>query len=124
MGFQTTALIDNRINLAGWFGWTNAVDATNGDRATILNWALTFTWLDAFAEGNKAGLIVGMPPKLTSIDSSSPDPDMAVQIEAFYSHRLNQNIFINPGFYAIFNPENDSRNDTIFVGLFRTTYQF
>ncbi|MDJ0577994.1 MAG: carbohydrate porin [Xenococcaceae cyanobacterium MO_234.B1] len=33
-------------------------------------------------------------------------------------------MFLNPGFYVIVNPENDRRNDTIFVGLLRTTFEF
>ena len=65
-----------------------------------------------------------MPPKLTSIKDGNSDPNNAWQIEAFYSHRVNDRIFLNPGFYVIVNPENDSRNDTIFVGLLRTTFEF
>ena len=80
--------------------------------------------LDAFQEGNTAGLVMGMPPKQTSIKDGNSDPSNAWQIEAFYTHRVNDNIFLNPGFYIIVNPENDSRNDTIFVGLLRTTFEF
>ena len=80
--------------------------------------------LDAFQEGNTAGLVMGMPPKLTSIKDGNSDPSNAWQIEAFYTHRVNDNIFLNLGFYIIVNPENDSRNDTIFVGLLRTTFEF
>ncbi len=123
-GWQTTALINSQLNLAGWMGWTRALDASSDNEADIFNWALTFVVLDAFQEGNKAGLVVGMPPKLTSIKDGNSDPNSAWQIEAFYSHRVNDSIFLNPGFYVIVNPENDSRNDTIFVGLLRTTFEF
>ena len=47
-----------------------------------------------------------------------------IHVEAFYKYQINDNIYLNPGFYTIFNPENDSRNDTIFVGLIRTTFEF
>ena len=123
-GLQTTALINSKFNLAGWVGWTKAFDASTNNEADIMNWALTFVVLDAFQEGNKGGLVVGMPPKLTKIKDGNSDPDNALQVEAFYTHRVNDNIFLNPGFYVIFNPENDSRNDTIFVGLLRTTFEF
>ncbi len=123
-GWQTTALINSQLNLAGWMGWTRALDASSDNEADIFNWALTFVVLDAFQEGNKAGLVVGMPPKLTSIKDGNSDPNSAWQIEAFYSHRVNDRMFLNPGFYVIVNPENDSRNDTIFVGLLRTTFEF
>ncbi len=124
LGLQTTALINSQLNLAGWLGWTRALDASTNNEADIINWALTFVVLDAIQEGNKAGLVVGMPPKLTSIKDGNSDPNSAWQIEAFYSHRVNDRIFLNPGFYVIVNPENDSRNDTIFVGLLRTTFEF
>ncbi len=81
-------------------------------------------FLDALKQGNKAGLVVGMPPKLTSIKDGKSDPNSALQVEAFYTHQVNDNIFLNPGFYVIVNPENDRRNDTIFVGLLRTTFEF
>ena len=123
-GLQTTALINSKFNVAGWFGWTRAFDTSSDNEADILNWALTFVVLDAFQEGNKAGLVVGMPPKLTSIKDGNSDPSNAWQIEAFYSHRIHDHIFLNPGFYVIVNPENDSRNGTIFVGLLRTTFEF
>ena len=124
LGLQTTTLINSQLNLAGWLGWTRALDASTNNEADILNWALTFVVLDAIQEGNKAGLVVGMPPKLTSIKDGDSDPNSAWQLEAFYRHRVNDRIFLNPGFYVIVNPENDSRNDTIFVGLLRTTFRF
>ena len=123
-GLQTTALINSKFNLAGWFGWSRALDNSSDNEADILNWALTFVFLDALKEGNKAGLVVGMPPKLTSIKDGNSDPSSALQVEAFYTHQVNDNIFLNPGFYVIVNPENDRRNDTIFVGLLRTTFEF
>lgn len=123
-GLQTTALINSQVNIAGWVGWTKALDTSTNNEADIMNWALTFVVLDALKEGNKAGLVVGMPPKLTSIKDGNSDPNNALQVEAFYTHQLKDNIFLNPGFYVIVNPENDSRNDTIFVGLLRTTFEF
>ncbi len=123
-GLQTTALINSKFNLAGWFGWSRALDTSSDNEADILNWAVTFVFLDALKEGNKAGLVVGMPPKLTSIKDGNSDPNNALQVEAFYTHQVNDNIFLNPGFYVIVNPENDRRNDTIFVGLLRTTFEF
>ena len=37
--------------------------------------------------------------------------------------KVNDHIFLNPGFYVIVNPKNDSCNGTIFVGLLRTTFE-
>jgi len=52
------------------------------------------------------------------------DRDNAYHIEAFYRYRLNDNISVTPGFWVILNPENDSRNDTQYVGVIRTTFDF
>ena len=123
-GLQTSALINSKFNVAGWLGWTRALDTASDNEADILNWALTFVFLDALKEGNKAGLVVGMPPKLTSIKDGNSDPNNALQVEAFYTHQVNDHIFLNPGFYLIVNPEHDSSNSTIFVGLLRTTFEF
>ena len=123
-GLQTSALINSKFNLAGWLGWSRALDTSSDNEADILNWALTFVFLDALKEGNKAGLVVGMPPKLTSIKDGNSDPNNALQVEAFYTHQVNDHIFLNPGFYLIVNPEHDSSNSTIFVGLLRTTFEF
>ena len=123
-GLQTSALINSKFNLAGWLGWTRALDTSSDNEADILNWALTFVFLDALKEGNKAGVVVGMPPKLTSIKDGNSDPNDALQVEAFYTHQVNDHIFLNPGFYLIVNPEHDSSNSTIFVGLLRTTFEF
>jgi len=45
-------------------------------------------------------------------------------VEAFYRFQLNDNIAITPGFWVIFNPENNARNDTQYVGVLRTTFNF
>ena len=117
-------LFNSKVNIAGWVGWTKALDSSSDNEADIMNWAVTVVFLDALKEGNKAGLVVGMPPKLASIKNGNSDPNNALQVEAFYTHKVNDNIFLNPGFYVIVNPENDSRNDTIFVGLLRTNFEF
>lgn len=65
-----------------------------------------------------------MPPKLLDIDRGLDDPDTSLHFEGFYTFRVNEYIAINPGFYVITNPEHDSRNDTILVGLIRTVFSF
>ncbi|PLZ79564.1 hypothetical protein CBP16_16350, partial [Fischerella thermalis WC217] len=39
-------------------------------------------------------------------------------------YQLTDNISITPGFLAIFNPEHNDNNDTVYVGTLRTTFTF
>lgn len=95
----------------------------DGDSADIWYGAIGFTFPDVGGEGNLPGILLGIPPVVTSSDLRS-DPDNAYHIEAFYRFRLNDNIAITPGFWVILNPENDSRNDTQWIGHIRTNFNF
>jgi hypothetical protein len=44
--------------------------------------------------------------------------------EVSYDFPVNDNISLTPGFVAVFNPERDENNDTIFVGVLRSTFSF
>lgn len=121
-----------RFHLGGWFGYTLANQLTNGDSdATIINGALTFGFPDLFKEGNVGGIIVGVPPKVTSNDyrltpvsARREDPDTSLHLEAFYTFRVNDNIRITPSFYLITNPEHNNANDPIGVAVLRTSFTF
>ncbi|WP_331001025.1 carbohydrate porin [Nostoc commune] len=52
------------------------------------------------------------------------DRDNAYHIEVFYRYRLNDNISVTPGFWVILNPEKDSINDTQYVDMIPTTFDF
>jgi Carbohydrate-selective porin, OprB family len=47
-----------------------------------------------------------------------------MHIEAFYRFPANENIAITPGLLVITNPEHDRNNNTIYIGLIRTTFTF
>lgn len=66
---------------------------------------------------------MGIPPKVSSSDVRS-DRDTSIHVEAFYRWQITDNIGITPGFWMILNPENNSRNDTQFVGVLRTYFSF
>jgi hypothetical protein len=126
LGFQFNWQIVEKFELGGWFGATWANQKNNGDdSATILNWAVTLGFPDAFSEGDLGGIVVGMPPKVTSHDVSGlEDRDTSLHIEAFYRYAFNDYIAITPGFYVVTNPDHNDRNDTIVVGTLRTTFRF
>jgi len=76
------------------------------------------------AEGSLGGIIFGQPPKVSSNDGGEEDEDSAWHIEAQYRYQLNDHIAINPGAFVVINPENNSDNDTLYVGTIRTIFEF
>ncbi|PSB51703.1 hypothetical protein C7B79_36180, partial [Chroococcidiopsis cubana CCALA 043] len=80
-------------------------------------------------QGNVGGLILGVPPKVTSNDfqaagTQREDRDTSVHLEAFYTFKLNDNVSFTPNLYVITNPEHNARNEAIWVGAVRTTFAF
>lgn len=126
VGFQANWRLSKNLELGGWFGSTWANQKNGGDdTATIINWAVSLAFPDVFKEGGLGGLIVGMPPKVTSHDISRlEDRDTSIHIEGFYRYPINDYIAITPGFYVVTNPDHNSHNDTIVVGTLRTQFRF
>jgi Carbohydrate-selective porin, OprB family/S-layer homology domain len=119
------------ITLAGWGGYTSAIalqsdsSVAKGDNANIWNWALTLAFSDFGAQGNLLGLVLGMPPKVTHNDVvSREDRDTSYHLEAFYRFQVSDFISVTPGIYVILNPEHNSNNPNIYVGVVRTTFRF
>ena len=133
-GLQGKYELSDRLSVSAWGGLTLAhaladgdnegIAVTNGDDATIFNWAVTLAFLDLFSEGSLGGIIIGQPPKVSSNDGGEEDEDSAWHIEAQYRYQLNDHVAINPGFFVVINPENNSDNDTIYVGTIRTIFEF
>ncbi len=133
-GLQGKYRVSDRFSISAWGGLTLAhalADGDNegifvddGDDATIFNWAVTLAFPDLFAEGNLGGITVGQPPQVSSNDGGLEDEDGAWHIEAQYRHKINDHIAINPGFFVVINPENNSDNDAIYVGTIRTIFEF
>ncbi|MEL6400111.1 MAG: iron uptake porin [Cyanobacteria bacterium J06626_4] len=128
-GVQSTVKL-GRANLSGWAGLSLATAESDrglvneGDDATLLNWAVTLGLPNLGGQGNLGGLVVGNPPRVLSNDGGADEDDSTWHIEAFYRYRVNQNISLIPGFFVLVNPENNSANDTIWVGSFRTVFEF
>lgn len=134
-GFQSNFRITPTFNLSGWFGWSQAYAESQGlgfagamvnqgDQADMLNWAVSFAVLDLGKQGSVTGLMVGQPPKVTSNQGGLDDPDSAWHIQAQYRYPINDNIDLNPGFFVIINPENNSENSAIWIGTIRGIFRF
>ena len=112
---------------SAWFA--HQLNSTNDAR--IQTGAVYLALPDFLKEGNLAGLLVGIPPKATRNDfrasgtrTREDNDSTAIHIEAFYRYRLNDNIAITPGVFAIIHPEHNSANATQYVGAIRTTFSF
>ncbi|MDZ8241017.1 MAG: iron uptake porin [Nostoc sp. ChiQUE01a] len=102
---------------------TDSLFVNNGDNANAWFGAIGLSFPDVGGKGNLPGILFGLPPRVSNSDVRE-EPDNAYHIEAFYRLRLNDNISVTPGFWVILNPENNSENDTQYVGVLRTTFDF
>jgi hypothetical protein len=122
-GLQASAqVIPGVLNLAGWGGYADASatgvnDAIGDNNTGIWSWNLNLSVLDLFAEGAALSIGGGQVPRSDKEDGTS------YMVEAQYKFPVTKNILITPGAYAIFNA-NNRNNDTIFVGVLRTTFRF
>jgi hypothetical protein len=135
-GLQFTARVFEKIYLGGWGGYSNARTLSTLDgqlergSLDIWNWALTFSVVDLFAEGNRAGLIVGQQPYVASSSvrsadgTGTADEDASFHFEGFYEFLFGDNIRVTPGLIVITSPDGNSDNSTIFLGVLRTTFIF
>lgn len=132
-----------RITIGGWAGYTNSeLKGFSGNVKTI-NWMAFLNFPDLFGAGHLGGIYVGQPPAIFQSDlpigRNVPDfvsngnvfasgeggqPGRTTHVEAFYRYRVNDNISVTPGVIVIFNPNNNPRNDTITIGVLRTTFTF
>lgn len=124
-GLQANWEVTSGFEVGGWFGYTSAQQQQNGDdSATILNGALTLAFPDLLAEKNVGGIIIGVPPVISSHDDGDLVTDKTpLHVEALYRIEVNDYIEITPGAFAVFNPDTDD-NDTLWVGTVRTEFSF
>ncbi|HEY9750593.1 MAG TPA: iron uptake porin [Allocoleopsis sp.] len=149
-GVELSWQLSDKFVLGGWAGYTfNRTLSSGGglfergDFETV-NWAVTLGFPDLGKEGNLAGIIVGMEPKVVDADvrttpaatalattlpagfigSFGEDRDTSLHIEAFYQYQVNDNISITPGIIWLTAPDHNSANDDIVIGTIRTTFAF
>ncbi|MER3433135.1 MAG: hypothetical protein C4288_06830 [Leptolyngbya sp. ERB_1_1] len=127
-GIQAAFRITPKFTLSAWGGYTEAFrEAAGGGRADIWNWAVSLAFPDLGGKGNLAGVIFGVPPKVTRNTFSGARDDnggTAYHLEGLYRFRFGEKISVTPGIIVIFNPEHNNANDTVYVGTIRTTFSF
>ncbi|MCD8487213.1 MAG: iron uptake porin [Desertifilum sp.] len=125
-GLQALWRMTPRFAVSGWFGYTqaNRVDGRRG-QADAINYAVNLAFPDLFKDGAVGGVGFGMPPKvIRNTLSQRQDPDTGFHLEAFYEYPLNRNIKLIPGVMYLVNPDHNAANGNIFVGTFRTVFNF
>ncbi|MDX2228225.1 MAG: iron uptake porin [Leptolyngbyaceae cyanobacterium bins.349] len=126
-GITGTVDLTRNVALSGWVGYANHRYIGKGD-GQVWNWLVGVAFPDLFKKGSIGGLLVGMEPKLTGIDRSvnggQTDRDTSLHFEAYYKHRINDNISITPGVIWLTAPNHDARNDDVFIGVVRTAFSF
>lgn len=118
--------VTDNFDIGGWVGYTFAHEGLGGtDNANILNGAINFAVKNVGKEGATAGFIAGVQPFVINNDNlAREDSDPPIHLEANYQFPVNKNILITPGVFYVFNPDGDSADDGIFVGVIRTTFTF
>jgi carbohydrate-selective porin OprB len=68
-------------------------------------------------------------PQAASVTNRPGDPinedrNPTYLIETQYKYPVNKNIVLTPGFYVVLNPQGNSNNSAIWVGVLRTSFLF
>jgi Carbohydrate-selective porin, OprB family/S-layer homology domain len=123
-GLSLSYQISDGIAINAWGSYTDADIKDGGDNGEIWNYALALAFPDAFAEGNLAGLIVGVEPYLGNApDLGEGDDDLPIHIEGFYRFQLNDSISLTPGLIYLVAPNQDD-SDYSLIGTVRMTFNF
>jgi Carbohydrate-selective porin, OprB family/S-layer homology domain len=130
-GYAASFFVDN-VSGGLSFGAPNV--ATNANASAVYTSFMGgIQFSDVFAPGNTAALIFGQPLYVESTGGTATiAPNVPgvfkfarpFQVEAFYRLKVNDNISITPGVFAVFNPESNSANNTAIVGVIRTSFTF
>ncbi len=140
VGATATWQISPQITIGAWGGYTSSYIPGQTGSVETKNYMVFLNFPDLFAKGNLGGIYIGQPPKITSSNfaegSNVPDtintglgragnqPGTTTQIEAFYRFRLTDNISITPGIIHILQPGHTPDNDSVTIGILRSTFLF
>ena len=127
--------VNDRIQVAGFGGYADVEgivdELEENPNGEIWTWGANLSFFDLGKEGSQLSLAGGMLPKFISeigpeefATGVDEDQDTSYLVEALYKFPLNDNILITPGAYAVFNPNHNDGNDTVYVGVIRTTFSF
>jgi hypothetical protein len=79
---------------------------------------------DAGTPSNGISEIGVFDPATGAVDPTIEEEDRTWIAEVSYDFPVNDNISITPGVIGVFNPNRDSDNSEIFIGVIRTSFSF
>ncbi|MBR8831801.1 MAG: carbohydrate porin [Chlorogloea purpurea SAG 13.99] len=132
-GATLTWRFSPKAYFTGYGTYVMVEQAGNGGSAytNLTSWMAGLYFPDAIVEGNTAGLMFGQPIYRTAAGNGATltpanigNRSTPYQLEAYYNFKVNNNISITPGAFVVFNPEGDSKNNTLGVAALRTTFSF
>jgi Carbohydrate-selective porin, OprB family/S-layer homology domain len=120
-------------NVGGGLSFTTGLPTNVNGSAIYTSFMGGIHFSDVFAPGNTAALIFGQPLYAESTGGNAliaPNVPGVFKfarpfhVEAYYRFKVNDNISITPGVFAVFNPESNSENNTAVVGVLRASFKF
>ena len=127
-GVEAEYRFSPKFILSGWYYFADTAaqgGPGDGSDANIQSWAVALALPDLGKKGNLGGIVVGMPSKVTNNDIAAfKDRDTSIMVDAFYKYQITENIGITPGLIVITNPDHNDENNTIYVGVLRTNFNF
>jgi hypothetical protein len=136
--------VSPKFTVNGWFMYANqqgrSIDSQNNESAEVYSYAIALGFPDLGKEGNLGGIVAGVPPYATrsgitspfraflggatDVIATIPNSSTPLHLEAFYKHKLSDNISITPGVIWLISPNQTSDNPDVVIGTVRTTFTF
>ncbi|NES67045.1 MAG: carbohydrate porin, partial [Okeania sp. SIO2D1] len=115
-----------KITLGAWGGWVFTNYINSDAHATSNTYLFSVGMSDPFGrEGDLFAVLFGKPLKLVDGDNGiEEDENTSYHIETFYRYKVNDYITVTPGVFVVTNPEHNEDNETIVIGVLRTTFRF
>ncbi len=131
-GLDASFNLGDRIVLGGFGGYADVEGLVDGENpgGEIWTFGANVSFLDLVKEGSQLSIAGGQVPRFSPTNAAATaagiagDPTTSYLVEAQYKFPLNDNISITPGAYAVFNPNGDDANDTVYAGVLRTYFKF
>lgn len=143
-GIASLWQVSPKFTINSWFMYANqqgrSADSQNNESADVYSYAIALGFPDLGKKGNLGGIVAGVPPYATSSGVSSPfraffggatdlidtipNSSTPWHLEAFYKHKLSDNISITPGVIWLISPNQTSNNPDVVIGTVRTTFTF
>lgn len=136
-GIQATWQAADWLNIAGWgaYALATAEDITqfgtgNTVGADYWTWNVAFSFLDVLKEGavfNVSGGLLTRAARVDQVETGdlvNQDQNAGYIVEVAYQYPITNNIQLTPGAYVLLNPDFNSSNPSVWVGVLRTTFSF